>query len=135
MKIKCDNCKGTGVIDPCPHCKGSGEIEHDCGTSRSLETIATLYKLSYEFLEICRCRVCSQLWKVHFQYDPGTGPDYIWMKPGERKRDYEFSTEEAELIDRILKATTISELPQGWIGYEKHIRELVIKRMRELQNA
>jgi RecJ-like exonuclease len=134
MKVKCSNCKGTGVIDPCPRCKGTGEVEHDCKASKSLEEIVIINKMSDESLGIYLCKGCGQLWKIRFQYDPGTGSDHIWMKPGEEKRYYVFSKEEAELIDQILKAATVSELPQGWTDCESHIRKFVMKRMRELQS-
>jgi hypothetical protein len=133
MKVRCDDCKGTGVIDPCPRCKGTGEIEHDCENRGPVDEITLEYKFEGERLGIYRCEVCGQLWKIRFQYDPGTGPDHIWMKPGEADRGYEFSKEEAEDIGQILGAATVSELPHGWIDHKKCVRELVLKRMRELQ--
>ncbi len=36
------------------------------------------------------------LWKIRLQYDTGTGADDIWLAPGEQKRGYEFSLEEAK---------------------------------------
>ncbi len=84
----------------CPHCGGTGKVEHEC-SEYHLQLLESIYEIGfgfgggYEGLGVYRCKVCGQLWKIRWQYDPGTGSDHIWLKPGEERRGYKFTLEEA----------------------------------------
>ncbi len=83
----------TNFYAPCPYCGGTGRVKHEC-TPYNLETLRVIYEFKGESLGIYRCRTCGQLWKIRWQCD-STGSDNIWLKPGERRRGYEFTLEEA----------------------------------------
>jgi hypothetical protein len=87
---------------PCPHCGGTGKIRHEC-TQYNLNLIKLLYDRYGELLGIYRCSICGQLWKIRWQWDAGTGSDCIWLKPGESRRGYSFTEDEAEEVMRETK--------------------------------
>lgn len=96
-----------GIYVSCPHCGGTGKVRHEC-EQYHLEHLKTLYEIGgwysgSESLCVYRCRVCGQLWKIRWQYDPGTGSDNVWLRPGESRRGYEFTLEEAEQIRKELE--------------------------------
>ena len=143
MQVECPDCKGTGVIDPCPRCRGIGKIEHDCKSYTTLELVANIFGCthqrygamgSYNRLGIYRCKTCNQLWKIRFQYDPGTGSDHIWLRPGMSDRGYEFPEEDSKLFVQILNAKSVAELPGGLSNRDTYIREFAEKRFQELSS-
>lgn len=139
MKVICSDCKGTGIIDPCPHCKGEGKIEHDCIGNRSLALVFDIYGCddrnsgSIDSLGVYRCKTCNQLWKIRFQYDAGTGSDNIWMRSGESARHFSFPEIEAKTVAQILNAKSIAELPEGLTNDSGYIRRFTEKRAEELR--
>ncbi len=96
---------GKQRTDPCPHCNGEGQVPHVCKTEHLL-TVEEIYKSDPSpghstSLYIKACKRCGQMWKVRYQYDPGTGSDCIWIKPGEEERGYKFTEAEArQLFDK-----------------------------------
>lgn len=94
----------AGKETTCPHCKGTGRIMHEC-EERHLDLLEKIYgysgPASAESLGIYRCRVCGQLWMIRRQWDLGSGSDDIWLRPGEEKRGYAFSWEEAAKFEAV----------------------------------
>jgi len=98
---------GTSHLRPrrmkvdCPCCNGTGKVEHECFKT-TLECLKRIYACkgpySSEKFGIYRCITCGQLWKIRFQWTIETGHDDIWLKPGESKRGYEFTEQEAEEV-------------------------------------
>ncbi len=86
------------TLVPCPHCKGTGKVQHQC-RDWDMQKLECVYAWgsypSYERLDICKCKVCDQLWMIRVQFDAGTGHDDIWLKPGESERGYTFDLETA----------------------------------------
>ncbi len=86
---------------PCPYCDGTGKLKHTCDR-RDLKLLKLIWEFEgyprHESLGIYRCRICGQLWKIRFQWDDGTGRDDIWLRPGESKRGYTFTHQEAEEV-------------------------------------
>lgn len=105
----------TPFLCECSRCGGTGKVPHECDYNciRRIELIYGDRSGSpMENLGIYVCLVCGQLWKIRNQYDPGTGSDNIWVRPGEKERGYDFPVSEArkyvEAAERILAAPTAS---------------------------
>lgn len=90
----------TKIMIDCPHCRGVGKIPHnchpgDCLVVKKIWSRENTSTHSSESLTIRKCKICGQLYKVRHQWDDGTGSDDIWLMPGESRRGYEFTLEEA----------------------------------------
>lgn len=88
-----DTAKNHGFID-CSECGGTGKIPHIC-KEHNLSFVECLFDMPGESVCIKRCKVCSQLFKIRYQWDDGTGDDNIYLMPGEEERGFSFPEEEA----------------------------------------
>lgn len=88
---------------------------------------------SYNDLGVYRCKVCNQLWKIRFQYDPGTGSDHVYMRPGESSRRFSFPEDEATVVAQILNAKTVADLPEGLVSEVRYLRRYAEERAEELK--
>lgn len=90
---------------PCKACGGTGKLDHEC-EQHDVDLVEEIYRDGFGFasesLGIYRCRICSQLWMIRFQSDPGTGRDDIWLRPGQSARGYEFTYEKAKNVQAAL---------------------------------
>lgn len=88
---------GHEQSEPCEHCGGTGEVKHRCQHFETIECneqIDTTSTQQGTRIEICP--ECESVFKIRYQWDRGTGSDDILIRPGDERRGYSFSEEEAD---------------------------------------